>query len=132
MQTITWGAMALVAAGGAAGSVLRYVVGMAALEAPGGFPWGTLGINVAGSFVLGAVLGALPAGHTGRLLFGTGFCGGFTTYSTFSAEVVTLVGRGAHGRASAYVLASVALSVLAAAAGAALGRAMGSALARTV
>ena len=114
--------MALVAAGGAAGCVLRYLVGVATLGVAGTFPWGTLGINVAGSFLLGALLGALPPEHAGRLLFGTGFCGGFTTFSTFSVEAVALVGRGEHGPASAYLAASVSLSVLAAAAGAAVGR----------
>lgn len=114
--------MALVAAGSAAGGVVRYLVSVAALGVSGTFPWGTLGINVAGSFLLGALLSTLPPAHAGRLLFGTGVCGGFTTFSTFSVEAVTLVGRGAHGRASAYLAASVALSVLAAAAGAAVGR----------
>jgi CrcB protein len=116
--------VALVAAGGAAGCVVRYLVGVATLGVAGALPWGTLGVNVAGSFLLGVLVGALPPEHAGRLLFGTGFCGGFTTFSTFSVEAVALVGQGAHGRASAYLAASVALSVLAAAAGAAVGRAV--------
>ena len=124
MRSVSWGAVALVATGGAAGCVLRYLVGVAMLGVSGTFPWGTLSINVAGSFLLGALLGALPPEHAGRLLFGTGFCGGFTTFSTFSIETVALMEHGEHGRASAYLAASVAFSVLAAAAGAALGRAV--------
>lgn len=123
MRNVGWAAVLLVASGGAAGSVLRHLVGVATQGVSGAFPWGTLGVNVAGSFLLGALLGALPPGHAGRLLFGTGFCGGFTTFSTFSTEAVALAGRGATARAGAYAAASVALSVVAAAAGAAAGRA---------
>ncbi len=124
MRSIHGADVLLVAAGGAAGSVARYLAGLAALGASATFPWGTFAVNVAGSFVLGVVLGALPPGSGGRLLLGTGFCGGFTTFSTFSAEVVALAGRGAVGRAGAYAAASAARAVAAAAAGAALGRAL--------
>ena len=113
------------AAGGAAGSVARHLVGLAALGASAEFPWGTLAINVVGSFVLGAVLGAVPPGAPGRLLLGTGFCGGFTTFSAFSAEAVALAGRGLVGRAGGYAVVSVTLGMLAAAAGLMAGRAVG-------
>src|SRR5690348_10765046 len=77
-----------VALGGAAGSVLRYWMGLALLGVSRGIPVNTLVINVAGAFVLGVILAAVPAAHTPtRLLLATGFCGGFTTFSTFSAEV---------------------------------------------
>jgi CrcB protein len=113
----------LVAVGGAAGSAARYLVGVAALGASAQLPWGTFLVNVAGSFALGVVLGALPPGGV-RLLLGTGFCGGFTTFSTFSSEVVALAERGAIARAGAYAAASVALGVAAVVAGAAVGRAV--------
>jgi CrcB protein len=80
-----------VAVGGFTGAVLRYAVTVAL---PGGFPWGTLAVNVAGSFALGALLfearltGRL--GRRARLLVGTGFLSSFTTYSTFAAETAAL------------------------------------------
>lgn len=81
----------LVAVGGFVGAALRHAVGVAL---PGGFPWGTLAVNVAGSFALGVVLyEARLAGRLGsetRLLLGTGFLSSFTTYSTFAAQTAAL------------------------------------------
>lgn len=83
--------LALVAVGGFAGAVLRHAVSVAL---PGGFPWGTLAVNAAGSFALGVLLyEARLTGRLGprtRLLLGTGFLSSFTTYSTFAVETVTL------------------------------------------
>jgi CrcB protein len=83
-------ALALVAVGGAAGAAARHAV---ALALPGGFPWGTLAVNVAGSFLLGLVVfsGALPP--PARLAASTGFLSSFTTYSTFAAETAALSPR---------------------------------------
>jgi CrcB protein len=114
----------LVAAGGAAGCVARHLVGLALQSASAGFPWGTLLVNVAGSFVLGVLVGTLPPGGAGRLGLGTGFCGGFTTFSAFGVEAVALAERGLAVRAGGYAAASVALGVAAAAAGVAAGRAL--------
>ena len=81
----------LVAVGGFAGAVLRHA---ATVALPGGFPWGTLAVNVAGSFALGILLyearlaGRLSPGT--RLLVGTGFLSSFTTYSTFAVETAAL------------------------------------------
>lgn len=107
-----------VALGGAAGSVLRYLLSVA-LAAPSlAFPINTLVVNVVGSFVLGAVLTALPTPtSTLRLLLATGLCGGFTTFSTFSSEIVTLAQRGAVARAATYAAASLFLGVVAVLAG---------------
>jgi CrcB protein len=81
----------LVAVGGFAGAALRYG---ATVALPGGFPWGTLAVNVLGSFALGGLLyEARLAGRFGprtRLLVGTGFLSSFTTYSTFAAETAGL------------------------------------------
>ncbi|MFC7081494.1 fluoride efflux transporter CrcB [Halorussus caseinilyticus] len=81
----------LVAVGGFAGAILRHAV---AAAFPGGFPWGTLAVNVAGSFALGALLyeaelsGRLSAET--RLVLGTGFLSSFTTYSTFAVQTAAL------------------------------------------
>jgi CrcB protein len=107
-----------VAVGGAFGSVLRYAISIYAGRAFGtGFPWGTLIINVTASFVLGmlAEFFALrwnPAPEI-RILLVVGVCGGYSTFSTFSLEVVTLMNRGATVAAALYAVLSVLLSVAA-------------------
>lgn len=87
-----------VALGGAVGSVGRYWVGLVAARAWGEtFPWGTMFINVVGSFVIGffATLtlpdGPLPASANLRVLVMVGFCGGFTTFSSFSLQTLALL-----------------------------------------
>lgn len=109
----------LVALGGALGSVSRFLVGPAIQRAFGfTFPFGTLFINILGSFILGIVaeiaIEGGPISPNGRAFLGIGFCGGFTTFSAFSLETVALFEGGQVGRAGAYVIASVALSVTAA------------------
>jgi CrcB protein len=87
------------------------------------FPWGTFTVNVLGSFALGLLLGASLEGETlVRLvaLVGTGFCGAFTTFSTFSYESVVLSEDGSSGIAAVNVFASVAAGLAAAFAGWAL------------
>jgi CrcB protein len=104
-------ALLLVGLGGAAGSVLRYLVSIGALALFGpGFPWGTLAVNALGSAAIGALAGAGFDGPA-RLLLVTGFLGGFTTFSAFSLEAVGLWER-SPALAVGYVAASVALGVL--------------------
>ena len=114
-----------VALGGAAGSVARYGVNRAALAAFGpGFPVATLAVNVAGSFLMGLLAAMLALrGKAWAPLLMTGALGGFTTFSAFSLDAVTLWTRGQQATAAAYVAASVALSLAALVAGLALGRA---------
>lgn len=114
----------LVGVGAAVGAPLRFVADAAAKKRLGSaFPWGTFAVNVAGSFVLGAVTaGAGVFGHAVQALVGTGFCGALTTYSTFGYEIVSLAERGDRRTALAYTLTSVVVGVLAAAAGFALVR----------
>jgi fluoride exporter len=91
------------------------------------FPYGTLLINVLGSFVLGAFLAYVavrPVGPELRLFVATGLCGGFTTFSTFSAEALALLERGSYSAAVCYIVASVALGLLAALTGLWLVRAL--------
>ena len=87
------------------------------------FPWGTLAVNVAGSLVLGFLLGAqrhLGLSASVVLLLGTGFCGGLTTFSTFSYESVKLFERGSIAAAARNALGSLAAGLAAAALGYAL------------
>jgi len=109
-----------VALGGAIGASGRYLTGVAAIRFMGpGFPWGTLAVNVLGSFVMGLVvvtLGHLSANRFAPLLM-TGALGGFTTFSAFSLDTLTLWERGQQALAVAYVAASVTLSLLAIVAG---------------
>lgn len=119
----------LVAAGGALGSVLRYFTGLAALRLMGpNFPWGTLTVNIAGGLFIGvfAELIARKFGATAelRLFLITGTLGGFTTFSAFSLDVVTLIERSEPVLAGVYIGASVLLSVFAVFAGLALVRAI--------
>lgn len=100
-----------VALGGAVGAVGRYLAGRW-LPPRYGVPWGTLLVNVLGSFVLGLVLGAgLPNWLT--VLLGTGFCGALTTFSTFSVELVQQVQRRAWLALAGYGVGSIVLGLLA-------------------
>ncbi len=102
----------LVMAGGAIGSGLRHLFGRAALAAFGpGFPWGTLGVNLIGGLAMGLLAGILARGGGGeatRLLLGVGVLGGFTTFSAFSLDTVTLIERGQLVAALGYVVVSIA------------------------
>ena len=115
-----------IACGGAVGSVARFymgawVAGRLLAAAPGSVlagPGGTLAVNVVGSFVLGAIAAlalSKPAIVTPemRLLLAVGFCGGFTTFSTFTYEAWTLLERGQFGEAVLYMGASNVLGLLA-------------------
>lgn len=107
--------------GGGLGAVVRWLVGRGSMAWFGTtFPWGTLAVNIIGSFLIGLSVGAFSAfqtGYTTRLLLVTGFLGGFTTFSAFSLDALTLWERGQHGVAGAYVVASIFLSLAAVVAG---------------
>ena len=117
--------VSLVALGGALGSSLRYLVGLAFVKAmPLGFPMGVLSVNILGSFAMGLfVVFAHQKGlSVANLFVMTGLLGGFTTFSAFSLEAVTLMERGHLGQAALYVGLSVALSILGLMAGLAISR----------
>ena len=109
---------------GAVGAPARYLVDAYLLRRTrGGFPLGTLVVNVSGSLVLGFITGlalyhAFPA--TPKTILGTGFCGAYTTFSTFAYETVRLVEARRLTSARAYLVASLILPAFAAAAGWAL------------
>jgi CrcB protein len=115
-----------VALGGAIGAVLRYVTGIGLVRMFGhtAMPLGVLTVNVAGSLAMGLFIGlAAHRGFTHLSPFvATGLLGGFTTFSAFSLEAVTLYERGAVGLAAFYVLANVVFSIAALFAGLALSR----------
>ena len=81
------------------------------------FPWATLAINIGGSFLIGLLAARLGPQSAARALLMTGFCGGFTTFSTFSLETLNLIHGGQWSRAILYMLLSVAACVIGAWAG---------------
>jgi CrcB protein len=115
--------------GGAVGSILRYVIGGAVQRLSArGFPVGTLFVNVLGCIIIGVLLQRFmneePSGAT-RAALVVGFCGGFTTFSTFSAETIGLIQGGQLGSAFAYALLSVTLCLGATWGGMVITRAIG-------
>jgi CrcB protein len=113
-----WGVIAMVALGGALGSMVRYLVAGAVQPAwwPG-FPFGIFVVNITGGFVMGAItaLAALKLNLSPemRAFLTTGVLGGYTTFSTFSLDSALLLERGAYAQAAAYVVGSALLSILA-------------------
>lgn len=108
--------IAQVAVGGAIGSVLRYLSNVGAMRLIGpGFPWGTVLVNIVGSFAMGVLMVVLA--HKGGMRFApfamTGILGGFTTFSAFSLDSFALYERGQTGLAVCYILGTVALSLAA-------------------
>lgn len=114
-MNVSTSAVAAVAAGSALGGVARYLVAVALAAQSREFPVATLLVNLAGAFLLGVIVRALGDGPAvgPRLFLAVGFCGGFTTFSTFSLELIRLLQSGTAGRAAAYVLVSVTLSLAA-------------------
>ena len=106
-----------VALGAAAGGVSRFYLATAIQQRLGAsFPWGTLAINLSGSLLLGFIIRyalATPAiSIEMRALLTTGFCGGYTTFSTYSYETALLFEDGQFGRAATYALGSVVLALV--------------------
>lgn len=104
----------LVFIGGGLGSIARFSLGRwVQINLNTVFPWGTLAVNIASCFILGLIVGLFSqkvfTNPEIRLLVGTGFCGGFSTFSTFSMETLELFKTGETLYASAYVLLSMTL-----------------------
>jgi CrcB protein len=108
----------LVAAGGAIGAGLRHLTNLGALRLVGpNYPWGTMAINIVGSFVMGLFIALLGRRFGGsnelRMFVATGVLGGFTTFSSFSLDFATLWERGTPLPAIGYALASVIGAIVA-------------------
>ncbi|WP_298543883.1 fluoride efflux transporter CrcB [uncultured Porphyromonas sp.] len=104
----------LVALGGAIGSAMRYLTAiLLARHYTGSIPLATLVVNVLGCFLIGLLIGLCSETTYLRLLFITGFCGGFTTFSTFTAESYVMFREGAYGLALLYIAGSVLIGLLA-------------------
>jgi len=121
------GVLVAVGAGGAVGSLLRWVAlqvaggGQAAPGAGGNWPWATWAVNVAGCALIGILMAVLERSarplRYARPFLGVGVLGGFTTFSTFAVQTVALAAGGRAGAATSYVLASVGASLMAVAGG---------------
>jgi len=109
--------------GGALGTLARYGVSVLMLPLSREIPWGTIAINITGSFLIGLIgtltlaTGKYPLPENARLFLMVGFCGGYTTFSAFSLQTLDLLRAGTLGRAGLNVGLSVALCIAAEAAG---------------
>ena len=109
-----------VAVGGAIGASARYLTNVGATRLIGhGFPWGTVIVNIAGSFLMGVLVVVLAkkGGNTYAPLLMTGLLGGFTTFSAYSLDAFTLYERGAFWQAGGYVLGTLLVALAAIVAG---------------
>jgi CrcB protein len=109
--------------GGAIGTLLRYLISALTTTTPHDLPWGTIVINIAGSFIIGffgtltLASGKFPVSENMRLFVMVGICGGFTTFSSFSLQTFDLMRHGHPIRAAINVIASVVLCICAVALG---------------
>jgi CrcB protein len=101
----------LIGTGGFAGSISRYLLTkFIATKWPMAFPWGTFSVNIIGCFLIGIIMGMSFQSSIStqtRLLLATGFCGGFTTFSTYSLEIFELYQRGQAGISMLYLFTSI-------------------------
>jgi CrcB protein len=112
---MSWKLALILAGGGALGTLGRYGLSLLMLPVSQALPWGTILINVLGSFLIGAfgtltlAHGRFPISESARLFVMVGICGGFTTFSSFSLQTLDLLRAGAVGRAFVNITVSVAL-----------------------
>jgi fluoride exporter len=113
----------IVMLGGALGTLARYAVSVAFLPLSRDLPWGTIVINITGSFIIGLfgtltlANGKYPVSEEMRLFVMVGLCGGYTTFSAFSLQTLDLLRDGAMGRAAINLIVSVLLCIVAVAVG---------------
>lgn len=114
-----WNSLFLIFVGGGLGSILRFVLSQYISEKiKSGIPWGTFTVNVLGSFLIGAFIGYVDKMNWSSsqyiVFFTIGFCGGFTTFSTFSLENVLLLKNGDWTTFLTYTISSIVVGILAA------------------
>jgi fluoride exporter len=114
--------LAVVAAGGVLGALCRYGLGVVVPAAPGHYPWTTFWVNVSGCALIGVLVVLVTEGWPGthpllRPFLGTGFLGGYTTFSTYVVDVTRLADGGALGTAAVYLFGTLAGALLATYAG---------------
>lgn len=117
----------LACAGGAIGAGLRHLVSVGSIRLLGsGFPWSTIAVNIAGSFLMGLLIESLALKYDGspeiRVFLATGLLGGLTTFSAFSLDFAVLLQRGDHLPAALYLVGSVSVAIFALFAGLSAGR----------
>jgi CrcB protein len=109
--------LAVISLGGIAGALARYGIGRAFPAAPSGFPWATFGINVAGCLLIGVLMVFVSERWSARPLIrpflGVGVLGGFTTFSTYTVDIVRLTDANATGTAVAYLVGTFVAAVVA-------------------
>lgn len=122
-MTVTFRLCVLLAIGGALGTLGRFFVGVLATSISRHLPWGTILINITGSFAIGffgtltLASGRYPVSEEWRLFFMVGVCGGYTTFSAFSLQTLELARNGALVRAGLNIVLSVVLCIVAVAVG---------------
>jgi fluoride exporter len=113
----SWPVLAAISAGGALGALARYGIGVAFPPRPGGFPWATFGINVSGCLLIGVLMVLIarrwPRARLVRPFAGVGVLGGYTTFSTYVAEIRMAVADGHPGIALVYLAGTLVAAVLA-------------------
>jgi CrcB protein len=118
--------LAAIFAGGFAGAIARVAVARSLADDPSSWPWATFAVNIAGAFLLGyfatRLQERLPLSAYRRPFLGTGFCGGFTTFSTLQIELLRMLDDGRIGLAAGYAAASIVCGLTAVALAAALVR----------
>ena len=111
----------IVGIGSGIGGICRYLISLAMNHAGNGFPWGTFAVNVAGCLLIGILWGVTSRFQNGSpslsLFLMVGFCGGFTTFSTFSKEGLTMLQANNYIMFSLYAIGSVLLGIMAVALG---------------